>query len=90
MANIWNDTMKPKGKYEQKRIMIFSGFFSGLAYAFTPIFFPAFDVKDFVFISFMGLAGGVSFLSLKDKIASNQFENNTYMNSQVNQNETIG
>jgi hypothetical protein len=83
MANIWNDTMKPKGKYEQKRIMVFSGFFSGLIYAFTPIFFPAFEVKDFVFISFMGLAGGVSFLSLKDKQRVDNLNN-------YNDNEIIG
>jgi hypothetical protein len=40
-------------------------------------------VKDFVFISFMGLAGGVSFLSLKDKLASTQYneQNNININS---------
>ncbi len=76
MANIWSDTMKPKGKYEQKRVMTFSGFFAGVIYAFIPIFIPEFDVKDFVFIAFLGLAGGSSFLSLKDKIVANQFESN--------------
>jgi hypothetical protein len=91
MANIWNDTMKPKGKYEQKRVMVFSGFFSGLAYAFVPILYPNFEVKDFVFISFMGLAGGVSFLSLKDKLASTQYneQNNININSN-NEKEIIG
>lgn len=76
MGSIWNDTMRPKGKYEQKRVMTFSGFFFGVVYAFIPIFIPSFDVKDFVFIAFLGLAGGSSFLSLKDKAITNQFESN--------------
>jgi hypothetical protein len=86
MANIWNDTMKPKGKYEQKRVMTFSGFFFGVIYAFLPIFLPEFDVKDFVFIAFLGLAGGSSFLSLKDKASPCGDQNNFISNINTDSN----
>ena len=52
------DTLQVNGKFSQKRIMTFSSFFVATIYAFMPCFMP-FDVKEFVFLGFIG-AGGFS------------------------------
>ena len=56
---ILTDTLKVNGKWSQKRLMTFSSFFVATVYAFTPTFVPAFEVKEFVFLGFIG-AGGFS------------------------------
>ena len=72
---IWNDTLRPKGSYEQKRVMSFSSFFLGSIYAFIPIVVPNFEVKDFVVWAFFSLAGGSAFIVMREKFIGNS--NNT-------------
>jgi hypothetical protein len=53
------DTLKSNGKWSQKRLMTFSSFFIASTYAFMPLVDNKFDVKEFVFLGFLG-AGGFS------------------------------
>lgn len=48
------DTLMVNGKWSQKRIMAFTSFWVAVIYAFMPAFIPAFDVKEFVFLGFIG------------------------------------
>jgi len=54
MNKILEDTLKVNGKWSQKRIMVFSSFWVAVVYAFIPIFVADFDVKEFVFLGFIG------------------------------------
>jgi len=54
-----NDTLKNNGKWSQKRIMTFTSFFAAFFYGFMPLLKTNFDVKEFVFLGFLG-AGGFS------------------------------
>jgi hypothetical protein len=63
---ILKDTITVNGKYSQKRIMTFTSFWVATVYAFIPLFIPDFDVKEFVFIGFIG-AGGWSLLRTQKK-----------------------
>lgn len=56
---ILTETLKSNGKWSQKRLMTFSSFFIASIYAFLPMFNNKFDVKEFVFLGFLG-AGGFS------------------------------
>jgi hypothetical protein len=56
---ILTDTLKSNGKWSQKRLMTFSSFFVATLYAFLPMIDSKFDVKEFVFLGFLG-AGGFS------------------------------
>ena len=47
------DTLKPNGKFEHKRIASMISFNVAITYAFTPIFFPKFEVLEFVFWGFI-------------------------------------
>ncbi len=58
---ILKDTLQNNGKWSQKRLMTFTAFFVATIYAFIPLFKENFDVKEFVFLGFMG-AGGWSLL----------------------------
>lgn len=53
------DTLTANGKWSQKRLMTFSSFFIASIYAFMPMFDNKFEVKEFVFLGFLG-AGGFS------------------------------
>jgi cbb3-type cytochrome oxidase subunit 3 len=53
------DTLKSNGKWSQKRLMTFSSFFIATIYAFMPLVNNKFEVKEFVFLGFLG-AGGFS------------------------------
>ena len=53
------DTLTANGKWSQKRLMTFSSFFIASIYAFLPLVDNKFDVKEFVFLGFLG-AGGFS------------------------------
>jgi hypothetical protein len=53
------DTLKCNGKWSQKRLMTFSSFFIATIYVFIPLVNIKFDVKEFVFLGFLG-AGGFS------------------------------
>jgi hypothetical protein len=64
ITDLINDTLRPKGKFEQKRVNTFSAFWSALCYAFLPAFIPAFEVKEFVFLGFLAI-GGYSILNIR-------------------------
>ena len=59
MIKLLYDTLQVNGKWSQKRLMTFSSFFISTAYAFLPMIDSKFDVKEFVFLGFLG-AGGFS------------------------------
>jgi hypothetical protein len=56
---IFKDTLTVNNKWSQKRLMTFSSFFVATLYALLPLFDSKFDVKEFVFLGFLG-AGGFS------------------------------
>jgi hypothetical protein len=56
---ILTDTLTANGKWSQKRLMTFSSFFIATTYAFLPLVNNKFEVKEFVFLGFLG-AGGFS------------------------------
>jgi hypothetical protein len=60
------DTLKSNGKWSQKRLMTFSSFFIASIYAFMPLVDDKFDVKEFVFLGFLG-AGGFSLFRTQKK-----------------------
>jgi len=64
MIQIWNDTLKVNGKYSQKRVMVYSSFFSSFFYAHIPLFCQTFEVREFVFLGFLG-TGGFSIFRLQ-------------------------
>jgi len=72
MNKILEDTLKVNGKWSQKRIMAFSSFWVAVVYAFIPIFVADFDVKEFVFLGFIGGGAYAIFRAQKPN------ENNPY------------
>ena len=48
------DTLMVNGKWSQKRVMAFTSFWVSTIYAFIPIFYPKFEVHEFVFLGFIG------------------------------------
>lgn len=56
---IFKDSLQSNGKWSQKRLLTFSSFFIATIYAFIPLIQKEFDVKEFVFLGFLG-AGGFS------------------------------
>ena len=56
---ILTDTLTSNGRWSQKRLMTFSSFFIATTYAFLPLVNNKFEVKEFVFLGFLG-AGGFS------------------------------
>ena len=59
------DTLKNGDTWSQKRLMTFSSFFIATIYAFVPIWLPDFEVKEFVFIGFLGAGGWSLFRTQK-------------------------
>jgi len=64
---IVNDTLRPKGKYEMKRIAAFISFHFAVIYAFIPMFWIAFEVKEFVFWGFLAYSGTAIGLNVYNK-----------------------
>lgn len=54
---IFNDTLKVNDKWSQKRLLTFSSFFVASIYAFLPLIVSTFEVKEFVFLGFLGVGG---------------------------------
>ena len=54
MNKIINDTLKSQGKWSYKRITSLYILNVAIIYALLPIFFPKFDVVEFVFIALIG------------------------------------
>lgn len=57
MSKFIDDTVKVKGKYSQKRVLTYLSFIIATIYGFIPIFVLTFDVKEFVFLGFLGIGG---------------------------------
>jgi len=74
-VKILKDTLIVNGKWSQKRIMIFSSFWVATIYAFLPAFIPNFDVKEFVFLGFIG--GGAYAVYRVQKTNENIITNDT-------------
>ncbi len=72
MNKILEDTLQVNGKWSQKRIMAFSSFWVATIYAFIPAFVIGFDVKEFVFLGFIGGGAYAIFRAQKPN------ENNPY------------
>jgi hypothetical protein len=71
---ILTDTLKVNGKWSQKRLMTFSAFWIAIAYAFTPLFVPNFDVKEFVFLGILATGGFSLYRTQKTNENINQVE----------------
>ena len=71
---IIKDTLTSNGKWSQKRLMTFSSFFVATTYAFMPMFDNRFEVKEFVFLGFLGAGGFSLFRTQKqnENIAQNE------------------
>lgn len=82
MNKILEDTLKINGRWSQKRIMAFSSFWVATIYAFIPAFVIGFDVKEFVFLGFIGGGAYAIFRAQKPN------ENNPY--NYNNKDEIIG
>ena len=78
------DTLQVNGKWSQKRIMAFTSFWVATIYAFIPAFVIGFDVKEFVFLGFIGGGAYAIFRAQKPN------ENDPYNNYNYNNKETIG
>lgn len=59
------DTLMVNGKWSQKRIMTFTSFWVATIYAILPLFMPTFEVKEFVFLGFLGVGGWSLFRTQK-------------------------
>ena len=61
MNKFITDTLMNSGsnRYSQKRVMTFASFIVATIYAFSPFLIPTFEVREFVFLGFLG-AGGFS------------------------------
>jgi hypothetical protein len=57
VVKILKDTLKVNNKFSQKRIMTFTSFWVATIYAILPLFVPTFEVKEFVFLGFIGAGG---------------------------------
>lgn len=58
---ILTDTLQVNGKWSQKRLQTITAFWVATVYVFIPAIVPTFEVKEFVFLGFIG-AGGWSLL----------------------------
>ncbi len=75
------DTLQVNGKWSQKRIMAFTSFWVATIYAFIPAFVIGFDVKEFVFLGFIGGGAYAIFRAQKPN------ENDPYNNYNYNNND---
>lgn len=71
------DTLTVNGKWSQKRLMTFSSFFVATVYAFLPLIDTTFDVKEFVFLGFLGAGGFSLFRTQKTNENISTIENTT-------------
>jgi len=69
-----DDTLRPKGKYELKRIGAFSAFFTAVLYAFMPLFKPDFTVQEFVFWGFITYSASCVGMQVWNKKIDNRMD----------------
>ena len=75
ILDLINDTLRPKGKFEHKRIQSVSSFYGALMYAFLPAIIPTFEVKEFVFLGFLAVGGYSVYNIRKEKELKDDTEN---------------
>jgi len=76
---IIDDTLKPKGKYELKRIASLTAFYVAVVYAFMPAFIREFAVQEFVFWGFITFSASCIGMQVWNKKVDNRrdrFEEN--------------
>jgi hypothetical protein len=57
MKKFIDDTLKSNGAWSQKRITTYFSLITATIYGFMPVWIDSFDVKEFVFLGFLGLGG---------------------------------
>ncbi len=77
------DTLQVNGKWSQKRIMAFSSFWVATIYAFIPAFVIGFDVKEFVFLGFIG-GGAYAIFRAQKPNENDPYNNYNYNNNNLN------
>ena len=77
------DTLQVNGKWSQKRIMAFSSFWVATIYAFIPAFVIGFDVKEFVFLGFIG-GGAYAIFRAQKPNENDPYNNYNYNNNNQN------
>lgn len=82
-AKIIKDTLQVNGKWSQKRIMAFTSFWVATIYAFMPAFVVGFDVKEFVFLGFIG-GGAYAIFRAQKPNENNPYDNYNYNNNNQN------
>ena len=60
-----DDTLKVNGRYSQRRIKALLYAFISVIYPFIPMFIDNFDVKEFVFLGFLGAGGFALYATLQ-------------------------
>jgi len=68
---IIKDTLKVNNRWAHKRVLAFVSFHVGAVYAFLPIVYSTFDVKEFVVMCFFGLSAGCLGIDLQQQIKVN-------------------
>jgi len=48
LTKIWSDTLKPRGKYEMKRIAAFTAQWQTFVYLLIPLYEPSYKIDSFV------------------------------------------
>lgn len=77
------DTLQVNGKWSQKRIMAFTSFWVATIYAFIPAFVIGFDVKEFVFLGFIG-GGAYAIFRAQKPNENDPYNNYNYNNNNQN------
>jgi len=72
---IIKDTLKVNNRWAHKRVMSFVAFHIGAIYAFIPVVYPTFDVKEFVVMCFFGLSAGCLGIDLQQQIKIDNLTN---------------
>lgn len=68
MKKFIQDLLQTNGKWSFKRVTAFYVLNVAIVYAFLPIFFPTFNVQEFVFWGFLTYSGSMVGMILKQKI----------------------
>jgi len=90
VANLINDTLRPKGKYELKRIAAVTAFYFSVMYAFMPVFISDFEVQEFVFWGFITYSAScVGMQVWNKKIDNNSFNEGYSGESPTNKNQDL-
>jgi hypothetical protein len=66
--SFWNETLRPKGKYELKRVMAVQSFNFAILYAFMPFFDKTFKSDPMIFFSLLAFGGTCIGIALQEKI----------------------